>query len=86
MLSLVSNADQSSVIFLIELRRIGAFLAGLAIPREGGLCIKLTEKLEDMVSIIFLPLVCCYVDDVGFQTNKYPSILHYLVFRQICAF
>lgn len=35
----------------------GAFLAGLVIPREGGLCITLTEKLEDMVSIIFLPLV-----------------------------
>ena len=35
----------------------GAFLAGLIIPREGGLCITLTEKLEDMVQIIFLPLV-----------------------------
>lgn len=35
----------------------GAFMAGLIIPREGGLCIALTEKLEDMVQIIFLPLV-----------------------------
>ncbi|TFK26895.1 hypothetical protein FA15DRAFT_615019 [Coprinopsis marcescibilis] len=34
----------------------GAFLAGLIVPREGGLAIALTEKLEDMVSIIFLPL------------------------------
>ncbi|KAF8581038.1 hypothetical protein K439DRAFT_1393155 [Ramaria rubella] len=34
----------------------GGFLAGLIIPREGGLAIELTEKLEDMVSIIFLPL------------------------------
>jgi Kef-type K+ transport system membrane component KefB len=34
----------------------GGFLAGLAIPHEGGLAIVLTEKLEDMVSIIFLPL------------------------------
>ncbi|OBZ68862.1 K(+)/H(+) antiporter 1 [Grifola frondosa] len=34
----------------------GAFLAGLVVPREGGLTIALTEKLEDMVSIIFLPL------------------------------
>ena len=39
----------------------GAFLAGLIVPREGGLAIALTEKLEDMVSIIFLPLVCCTV-------------------------
>ena len=36
---------------------IGAFIAGLVVPREGGLAIALTEKLEDMVSIIFLPLV-----------------------------
>jgi Kef-type K+ transport system membrane component KefB len=36
----------------------GAFLTGLVVPREGGLAIKMTEKLEDMVSIIFLPLVC----------------------------
>jgi Kef-type K+ transport system membrane component KefB len=36
----------------------GAFLAGIIVPREGGLAISLTEKLEDMVSIIFLPLVC----------------------------
>jgi K+:H+ antiporter len=35
----------------------GAFLAGLAIPHEGGLAIALTEKLEDLTSIIFLPLV-----------------------------
>jgi len=37
---------------------IGAFLAGIIVPREGGLAIALTEKLEDMVSILFLPLVC----------------------------
>ncbi|KAJ7170478.1 Sodium/hydrogen exchanger family-domain-containing protein [Mycena crocata] len=34
----------------------GAFVAGIIVPREGGLAIALTEKLEDMVSIIFLPL------------------------------
>jgi hypothetical protein len=35
----------------------GAFLAGIVVPRDGGLAITLTEKLEDMVSVIFLPLV-----------------------------
>ena len=35
----------------------GSFLAGLIIPREGGLAIALTKRLEDMVTIIFLPLV-----------------------------
>ncbi|TFK68027.1 hypothetical protein BDN72DRAFT_898463 [Pluteus cervinus] len=34
----------------------GAFIAGLIVPRQGNLTIALTEKLEDMVSIIFLPL------------------------------
>lgn len=36
---------------------VGAFLAGIIVPREGGLAIIFTEKLEDVVSIIFLPLV-----------------------------
>ncbi|PCH39825.1 hypothetical protein WOLCODRAFT_136514 [Wolfiporia cocos MD-104 SS10] len=44
----------------------GAFLAGLIIPRDGGLCITLTEKLEDFVSIIFLPL---YFTISGLNTN-----------------
>lgn len=35
----------------------GAFVSGIIVPREGGLTIALTEKLEDMVTIIFLPLV-----------------------------
>ena len=39
----------------------GAFVVGLIIPRQGSLAIALTEKLEDVVSIIFLPLV--YVPD-----------------------
>ncbi|KAI6044864.1 Sodium/hydrogen exchanger family-domain-containing protein [Pisolithus marmoratus] len=34
----------------------GAFLVGVIIPREGGLAIALTEKLEDVVAILFLPL------------------------------
>ncbi|KAI0754775.1 Sodium/hydrogen exchanger family-domain-containing protein [Daedaleopsis nitida] len=44
----------------------GAFLAGIIVPREGGLAIALTEKLEDMVSIIFLPL---YFTLSGLSTN-----------------
>ncbi|KAG2120239.1 Sodium/hydrogen exchanger family-domain-containing protein [Suillus clintonianus] len=36
---------------------LGAFLAGVIIvPREGGLANLLKEKLEDMVSIVFLPV------------------------------
>ncbi|KAG2232628.1 hypothetical protein INT48_001317 [Thamnidium elegans] len=34
----------------------GGFLAGVIIPHEHDLSIKITEKIEDMVNIIFLPL------------------------------
>lgn len=44
-----------------RLRIKGAFLTGIIVPREGGLTIALTEKLEDMVSIIFLPLVKLFI-------------------------
>ncbi|KIK70453.1 hypothetical protein GYMLUDRAFT_234917 [Collybiopsis luxurians FD-317 M1] len=44
----------------------GAFLTGIIVPREGSLPIYLTEKLEDMVSIIFLPL---YFTLSGLSTN-----------------
>ncbi|KAJ7759200.1 Sodium/hydrogen exchanger family-domain-containing protein [Mycena metata] len=44
----------------------GAFVAGIIVPREGGLAIAMTEKLEDMVTIIFLPL---YFTLSGLSTN-----------------
>ncbi|KAG1789267.1 Sodium/hydrogen exchanger family-domain-containing protein [Suillus plorans] len=34
----------------------GAFLAGVIVPREGALAVSLTRKLEDVVTIVFLPL------------------------------
>ncbi|KAI2633471.1 K+/H+ antiporter 1 [Xylaria nigripes] len=34
----------------------GAFLVGLICPHEGGFAIKLTEKLEDLVGVLFNPL------------------------------
>ncbi|KAG2101589.1 Sodium/hydrogen exchanger family-domain-containing protein [Suillus discolor] len=34
----------------------GAFLAGVVVPREGALAVSLTRKLEDVVTIVFLPL------------------------------
>ncbi|KAG6917302.1 hypothetical protein DXG01_003143 [Tephrocybe rancida] len=43
-----------------------AFVTGLIVPREGNLAIALTEKLEDMVQIIFLPL---YFALLGMSTD-----------------
>ncbi|KAI9811026.1 MAG: K(+)/H(+) antiporter [Thelocarpon impressellum] len=44
----------------------GGFLVGLICPHEGGFAIKLTEKIEDLVSVLFLPL---YFALSGLSTN-----------------
>ncbi|PVI03089.1 hypothetical protein DM02DRAFT_717016 [Periconia macrospinosa] len=44
----------------------GAFMIGLMCPHEGGFAIKLTEKLEDMITTLFLPL---YFARSGLSTN-----------------
>jgi Kef-type K+ transport system membrane component KefB len=44
----------------------GAFMVGLIIPREGNFTIKVTEKLEDLIGAIFLPL---YFTLSGLNTN-----------------
>jgi Kef-type K+ transport system membrane component KefB len=36
---------------------IGGFLAGLVVPHDNGYAISIVEKLEDLVTIVFLPLV-----------------------------
>lgn len=44
----------------------GAFLVGLMVPHDGGYAVALTEKIEDLVSVIFLPL---YFALSGLKTN-----------------
>lgn len=44
----------------------GAFLVGLMVPHEGGYAVAMTEKIEDLVSVIFLPL---YFALSGLKTN-----------------
>ncbi|KAI1713689.1 sodium/hydrogen exchanger family domain-containing protein [Ditylenchus destructor] len=44
----------------------GAFLVGIIIPRVGGITMELTQKLEDVVSIAFLPL---YFASSGLKTK-----------------
>ncbi|KAF8507595.1 Sodium/hydrogen exchanger family-domain-containing protein [Gautieria morchelliformis] len=44
----------------------GGFLAGIIVPHEGGFAIALVEKLEDLVTIVFLPL---YFVLSGLNTN-----------------
>ncbi|KAI9860323.1 MAG: K(+)/H(+) antiporter [Trichoglossum hirsutum] len=44
----------------------GGFLIGLICPHDGGFAIKLTEKIEDLVGVLFLPL---YFALSGLSTN-----------------
>lgn len=44
----------------------GAFMIGLVCPHEGGFAIKLTEKLEDLIATLFLPL---FFARSGLSTN-----------------
>ncbi|KAJ5308547.1 hypothetical protein N7476_009203 [Penicillium atrosanguineum] len=44
----------------------GGFVIGLMCPHEGGFAIKLTEKIEDLVAALFLPL---YFTLSGLSTN-----------------
>jgi len=39
----------------------GGFLVGLIIPHEHGFAVRVTEKIEDFISALFLPLVCASV-------------------------
>jgi hypothetical protein len=53
----------------------GGFLAGLAVPREGGLAISIMEKMEDVISIVFLPLVRSFSLDLHTLTLSF-SVLY----------
>ncbi|KAI9830221.1 MAG: K(+)/H(+) antiporter [Phylliscum demangeonii] len=44
----------------------GGFLVGLICPHEAGFAIKITEKIEDLVTVLFLPL---YFALSGLSTN-----------------
>ena len=44
----------------------GAFLAGIICPKENGFAIKVAEKIEDLISALFLPL---YFTLSGLNTN-----------------
>jgi Kef-type K+ transport system membrane component KefB len=62
----------------------GGFLAGLAVPRRGGLAIAMVERLEDMVAIIFLPLVSNVTASVHMSSSSlYSHIL--IVFYPVRA-
>lgn len=44
----------------------GAFLAGLIVPHEGGFAIAFVEKIEDLITVLFIPI---YFVLSGLSTN-----------------
>lgn len=44
----------------------GAFLAGLICPHDGGFAVQMTNKIEDLISVLFLPL---YFASSGLSTD-----------------
>ncbi|KAJ2897208.1 putative K(+) antiporter 1 [Zalerion maritima] len=51
----------------------GAFLVGLICPHEGGFGIKMTEKIEDLVTVLLLPLyftLSGLKTDIGLLSDK----------------
>lgn len=52
------SVNKLSIMISLRLTIVsGGFLAGLIIPKENGFSIALVEKIEDLVTILFLPLV-----------------------------
>lgn len=37
---------------------LGGFMIGVIIPHEGGFAVGITEKIEDLINVLFLPVVC----------------------------
>lgn len=65
---------------------VGGFLAGLIIPKDNGFAIALVEKFEDLVSILFLPLVSTILICSLPHCNTLCSISSYQVFAQILGY
>jgi len=60
-------SEVSGTFHILEISLISkAFVVGLICPHEGGFAIKLTEKIEDIVTVLFLPL---YFALSGLNTN-----------------
>jgi Kef-type K+ transport system membrane component KefB len=55
----------------------GGFLAGLIIPKQNGYAIAIVEKIEDLIVIIFLPLVSS-LDQLHDASTNVSTVLHFV--------
>jgi Kef-type K+ transport system membrane component KefB len=64
----------------------GAFLVGLIVPHSNGFAIAMTEKIEDLVTILFLPLYFAYAGlSVNLTYLNNGEIWGYVVLVLLCA-
>ena len=66
----------------------GAFMIGLIVPHEKGFAIAMTEKIEDLVSILFLPLYFAYSGlntQLGELNDGKSWLVVFLVFISACG-
>ena len=66
----------------------GAFMIGLIVPHEKGFAIAMTEKVEDLVSILFLPLYFAYSGlntQLGELADPQAWLFVLLVFTTACG-
>ena len=66
----------------------GAFMIGLMVPHEKGFAIAMTEKIEDLVSILFLPLYFAYSGlntQLGELSDGKTWLFAFLVFACACG-
>ena len=66
----------------------GGFMIGLIVPHEKGFAIAMTEKIEDLVSILFLPLYFAYSGlntQLGELADPQAWLFALLVFATACG-
>ncbi|CAG8441765.1 3779_t:CDS:10 [Funneliformis mosseae] len=62
--SVLASAFVTSVIGVHAI--FGGFIMGVIIPHEGGFAVRITEKIEDLINVLFLPI---YFTLSGLKTN-----------------
>lgn len=58
------------------MKSLGGFLTGLIIPHDNGFAISFVEKLEDLISLLFLPLVS-HFGYIHYGSDMLDSILSF---------
>jgi len=64
---------------------LGGFIIGVIIPHDGGFAVGITEKIEDLVNILFLPVVC-YIHMFNLKIFFFWFIIYSTMINGFCFF